>query len=70
MPAQKPSIVENWQKLIQDRERKKANSLNNLSRANDLYNELIAKGLHVRKGNRLRGLEDYHLLNVRPNRES
>jgi hypothetical protein len=67
MPGQKPSIVESWQKLIQDRERQRANSLSKLTKANDLYNDLIAKGFHVRKGNRLRGLEDFHLLNMRPN---
>lgn len=39
-----------------------------LSKANDFYNEMIAKGITKKRGYTLRGIEDLHLLNVNYNR--
>ena len=38
-----------------------------LRKANDEFNELVSKGIIEKKGLTLRGIEDIHLLHLRPN---
>ncbi|HEX7846288.1 MAG TPA: hypothetical protein VF476_10860 [Chitinophagaceae bacterium] len=38
-----------------------------IAEANDVYNKLVSQGLVEKRGYTLRGIEDVHLLHIRPN---
>ena len=58
----KESVSENFQKIFTQ----KSNSVNKttLTRANENYNKLLAKGVIKKRGYTLRGIEDAHLLRL------
>ena len=63
------NIVSNLKEVIAKEEKrlKVKNNSNRLIAANDFYNKLLEKGLIKKRGYTLRGIEDMHLLRVRPN---
>ena len=67
---QQLSVLTDFETLIKEVEaqNKDNKTFIDLSKANDFYNELIANGTIKKRGYTLRGIDDYHLLNVNYNR--
>ena len=63
------NIISDFKEMIAREERrlKENNTYDRLAAVNDLYNEWLEKGLIKKRGFTLRGIEDWHLLRVRPN---
>jgi hypothetical protein len=60
-------LSEDFKEIFIDGGVKEEKKLNSLAKANDKYNSLISKGLIVRRGYTLRGLEDNHLVHFSMN---
>lgn len=58
------SAVAELEKVLKDAEKIHKNNRNyaSLLEANDFYNRMLSKGIIKKRGNRLRGIEDAHLL--------
>ena len=63
------NIISDFKEMVAREEKrlKEKNTYDRLVVANDFYNKLLEKGLIKKRGFTLRGIEDVHLLRVRPN---
>jgi hypothetical protein len=63
------NIISDYKEMIAREEKrlKERKTTERLISANNLYNKLLEKGLIKKRGYTLRGIEDMHLLQVKPN---
>jgi hypothetical protein len=67
-----PQKQKNIEQKVEDLVKKNRNKYDSISHkkvaiANEKYNTLISSGIVEKRGYTLRGIEDIHLLHIRPN---